>query len=56
MEMRIVWRAIAGLILSGFVFVISGCAGGHGVWHRTEIRNLPDELGTKISVGDTRLA
>ena len=47
-------RVIAGLILSGFVFVLFGCVPFHGVLHRTETRNLPDELETKLSVGDTR--
>jgi hypothetical protein len=45
---------ITGLILSGFVFILSGCGGVHGVWHRTDVRNLPDELEIKLSVGDTR--
>jgi hypothetical protein len=52
MEMRLVRLVITGLILSGFVFSLSGCA--VGVWHRTEIRNLPDELESKLSIGDTR--
>jgi hypothetical protein len=54
MDMRIVRRVIAGLIFSGFVVVLSGCVPFHGVLHRTETRNLQDELETKLSVGDTR--
>ena len=53
-DMRLLRWVIAGLIPSGFVVGLSGCATGHGVWHRTEIRNLPDELLTKFSLGDTR--
>jgi len=48
MEMRLVQWMIARLILSGFVFVLSGCLAG--VWHETESRHLEDTL----SIGDTR--
>jgi len=53
-DMRFVRSVIIGLIFSGFVIALSGCASGEGVWHRTETRHLPDELRTKLSVGDTR--
>jgi hypothetical protein len=49
MNMRLVRRVIAGLILSGFVFALSGCIGG-GVWDPTEAKNLE----AKLSIGDTR--
>jgi hypothetical protein len=48
MNMRLVRQVIAGLIFSGFVFTLSGCA--TGVLHRTEVRNLE----AKLSIGDTR--
>jgi hypothetical protein len=48
MEMRLVRWVITGLILSGFVFVLSGCVSG--VWHETESRRLE----AKLSIGDTR--
>jgi hypothetical protein len=47
-------RILAGLMYRAFVVVLAGCAAGHGVWHRTEARNLPDELAVKLSVGDSR--
>jgi hypothetical protein len=53
MGIRLVRLIIAGCIYSGFIFTLSGCA-EHGVWHRTKIRDLPDELETKLSVGDAR--
>lgn len=52
MEIRIVWRKFARLACSGFVFILSGCV--IIPIHQTEVRNLPDELGVKLSVGDTR--
>jgi hypothetical protein len=45
-------RVIAGLILSGFVSVLSGCA--YGVYSRTPVRDMPDEVKAKLSIGDTR--
>jgi hypothetical protein len=48
MDMRLVRWVIAGLILSGFVFVLSGCASG--ILHETESRHLE----AKLSIGDTR--
>lgn len=52
MEIRIVRLVIAGLILSEFVFALSGC--GEGVLRSTQVRNLPDEVEAKLSIGDTR--
>lgn len=44
-------QVIAGLILSGFVFLLSGCG---GALISTNARDLPDEVNAKISRGDTR--
>lgn len=52
MEMRIVQWVIAGLIISGFAFVLSGC--GVISTYPTDVRNLPDEVMAKLSIGDTR--
>jgi hypothetical protein len=53
MEMRLARRVIAGLILSGFVFNLTGC-GSVGVLRPTQVRNLPFEVEAKLSRGDTR--
>ena len=45
---------LAGLICWVLIAALAGCAAGHGVWHRTEARNFPDELAVKLSVGDSR--
>jgi hypothetical protein len=52
MEIQVVQRVIAGLVLSGFVFVVSGC--GAISTHPTDVRNLPLEVEAKLSRGDTR--
>lgn len=50
--MRLLRRVIAGVILSGFIFILSGC--GTISTHPTDVRNLPDEVRAKLSIGDTR--
>lgn len=46
------WRwTLAGLIYSGFVFTLSGCV---LPTQPTDVRNLPDEVREKLSIGDTR--
>ena len=52
MEMRIVHRVITGSIIAGFFVALSGC--GYGVWHKTTVRNVPEEVNATISIGDTR--
>lgn len=54
MNKKLPHRILAGLTYCAFVLVLAGCAAGHGTWHRTEARNLPDELAVKLSVGDSR--
>jgi len=51
MIFRIVQRVIAGLISSGFVFVVSGC--GVIKTYPSDVRNLPFEVTAKLSQGDT---
>lgn len=52
MEMRIVRRVIAGLIFSGCVFIVSGC--GTVYTSPTDVRNVPDLVSAKLSIGDSR--
>jgi len=52
MEMRKVRRVIVGLIYFGFVFVLSGC--GTISTYPTDVRNTPDDVRAKLSIGDTR--
>jgi hypothetical protein len=53
MDMRMVRQVIAGWIYISFVFVLFGCVGSVPI-HLTEVRNLPDEVRTKLSIADTR--
>lgn len=46
-------QVIAGWIYISFVFVLFGCVGSVPI-HLTEVRNLPDEVRTKLSIADTR--
>lgn len=54
MVLRLVQSIVAAWICYEFIVALSGCAAGHSVWYRTEIRDLPDQLETKLTVGDTR--
>lgn len=47
-------RVIAGLIISGFVFALSGCIGGEGVLRQSPIWVFYDEVNANLSRGDTR--
>jgi outer membrane protein assembly factor BamE (lipoprotein component of BamABCDE complex) len=46
------WLRITGLISSGLVFILAGC--GMATVHESEVWKIPDEVRTKLSVGDTR--
>lgn len=52
MKYRKPWLLIAGLLLSGLIIVLAGC--GTVKTYPSEARELPDTVGTKLSVGDTR--
>ena len=53
MDMRIVRRVIVGFVLSGFAFVLSGCA-EEVVLRESPIWDFPDEVKASLSKGDTR--
>jgi hypothetical protein len=52
MKIRKPWLRIAGLFLSGLIIVLAGC--GTVKTYPSKARELPDTIGTKLSVGDTR--
>ena len=52
MGKRIVHSVIAGFLLSVLIMVLAGC--GTVKTYPSKARELPDTVGTKLSVGDTR--
>lgn len=52
MDMRIVKQLTTGLLCLCYVFTLTGCGGLYS--HQTEVRNQPDNVGTKLSIGDAR--
>ena len=52
MKIRKPWLRIAGLLLSGLIIVLAGC--GTVKTYPSKARKLPDTVGEKLSVGDTR--